>query len=111
MPIPPGYRVKQVLMAARGLARALARMARQIARRPPAASRLVLVGVRTRGVPLARRLARMIGEAAGTEPPVGALDITLYRDDLTMIAPHPLLKGTEIPVSLDERAVVLTDDV
>jgi pyrimidine operon attenuation protein/uracil phosphoribosyltransferase len=111
MPIPPGYRVRQTLMDARGLGRALARMAREIAKRHPDPSRLVLVGVRTRGVPLARRLARLIGEGAGTEPPVGALDITLYRDDLTVVAPHPLLKGTEIPVSLDERAVVLTDDV
>ena len=72
----------------------------------------MLVGVRTRGVPLARRLARGCGQAAGGEPPVvGALDITLYRDDLTTIAAHPVLKGTDIPFSIDGRTVVLVDDV
>jgi pyrimidine operon attenuation protein/uracil phosphoribosyltransferase len=62
-------------------------------------------------VPLARRLARNIEKAGGVEPPVGALDITLYRDDLTTIAPHPVLKGTDIPCSIDGRTVVLVDDV
>jgi pyrimidine operon attenuation protein/uracil phosphoribosyltransferase len=93
------------------LARTLARMAHEILERHPDMGRVVLVGVRTRGVPLARRLARSIKKAAGVEPPVGALDITLYRDDLTTIAPHPVLKGTDIPVSIDGRTVVLVDDV
>jgi pyrimidine operon attenuation protein/uracil phosphoribosyltransferase len=69
------------------------------------------VGVRTRGVPLARRLAAVLGQAAGVEPPVGALDITLYRDDLTTVGPQPVLKGTDIPTSIDGRTVVLVDDV
>ena len=93
------------------LGRTLARMAHEILERNPDMSRVALVGVRTRGVPLARRLARSIKTAAGLEPAVGALDITLYRDDLTTIAPHPVLKGTDIPVSLDGRTVVLVDDV
>ena len=107
----PGYRERLVLMDAARLTRTLARMAHEMAERHPDISRAVLVGVRTRGVPLAQRLARVIGIAAGEAPTVGALDITLYRDDLTMIAPHPVLKGTEIPVSIDGRVVVLVDDV
>ena len=108
---PTGYRERLELMDAARLSRTLARMAHEMVERHPDISRAVLVGVRTRGVPLARRLARLIGAAAGEPPDVGALDITLYRDDLTMIAPHPVLKGTEIPVSIDGRVVVLVDDV
>jgi pyrimidine operon attenuation protein / uracil phosphoribosyltransferase len=92
------------------LERALQRMARDVIQRGDV-SRLVLVGVRTRGVPLARRLARLIGKASRTEPPVGALDITLYRDDLTTIAAHPVVQGTDIPCSIDGRRVLLVDDV
>jgi len=108
---PAGFRERQELMDGERLARTLARMAHEILERHPDMSRVVLVGVRTRGVPLARRLARNIKKAGGVEPPVGALDITLYRDDLTTIAPHPVLKGTDIPVSIDGRTVVLVDDV
>jgi pyrimidine operon attenuation protein/uracil phosphoribosyltransferase len=69
------------------------------------------VGVRTRGFPLAQRLAQLIGESAGTEPPVGALDITLYRDDFTTLAPQPITRGTDILFSIDGRTVVVVDDV
>jgi pyrimidine operon attenuation protein / uracil phosphoribosyltransferase len=108
---PAGYRERLVLMEPDRLERTLRRMAHEIVERHPEAGRLVLVGVRTRGVPLARRLAAHIGQAVGSEPPVGALDITLYRDDLTTIAPHPVIQGTDIPVSIDGRTVVLADDV
>jgi pyrimidine operon attenuation protein / uracil phosphoribosyltransferase len=108
---PPGYRERVLLMDAARLSRTLARMAHEMVERHPDIGRAVLVGVRTRGVPLAHRLAAMIGQAAGEAPVVGALDITLYRDDLTMIAAHPVLKGTDIPVSIDGRVVVLVDDV
>jgi pyrimidine operon attenuation protein/uracil phosphoribosyltransferase len=108
---PPGFRERQELMDADRLARTLARMAHEILERHPDMSQVALVGVRTRGVPLARRLARTIKKAAGVEPAVGALDITLYRDDLTTIAPHPVLKGTDIPTSIDDRTVILVDDV
>jgi pyrimidine operon attenuation protein / uracil phosphoribosyltransferase len=107
----PRYRERLVLMEADRLHRTLQRMAHEIVERHPEAGGLVLVGVRTRGVPLARRLAAAIREAVGAEPPVGALDITLYRDDLTTIAPHPVIQGTDIPVSIDGRTVVLVDDV
>jgi pyrimidine operon attenuation protein/uracil phosphoribosyltransferase len=72
---------------------------------------VALIGVRSRGVPLAQRLARLLGEATGAPPVVGALDITLYRDDFTMIAAQPVTKGTDIPFSIDGRTVVLVDDV
>ncbi|HET8646106.1 MAG TPA: bifunctional pyr operon transcriptional regulator/uracil phosphoribosyltransferase PyrR [Vicinamibacteria bacterium] len=99
------------LMDAQRLERTLARMAHQVVEHDADVSRLVLVGVRTRGVPLARRLARLIGRAPAGEPPVGALDITLYRDDLTTIAAHPVIHGTDIPCSIDGRRVLLVDDV
>ena len=108
---PAGFRERQELMDGPRLNRTLARMAHEILERHPDMARVVLVGVRTRGVPLARRLARSIKKAGGVEPPVGALDITLYRDDLTTIAPHPVLKGTDIPCSIDGRTVILVDDV
>ena len=111
MGFPSGYRERLELMDAARLARTLARMAHEMVERHPDIASAVLVGVRTRGVPLAQRLARLIAAAAGAAPPVGALDITLYRDDLTTIAPHPVLKGTDIPVSIDGRVVILVDDV
>jgi pyrimidine operon attenuation protein/uracil phosphoribosyltransferase len=98
-------------MDAARMGRTLSRIAHEILERHPRVSSLALVGVRTRGVPLARRLARMIGETAGAEPAVGALDITLYRDDFTTIAPQPITRGTEILFSIDGQTVVLVDDV
>ena len=108
---PAGYRERLELMDAARLSRTLARMAHEVMERHPDIAGAVLVGIRTRGVPLAQRLARLIGAAAGATPVVGALDITLYRDDLTTIAPHPVLKGTDIPASIDGRVVILVDDV
>jgi pyrimidine operon attenuation protein/uracil phosphoribosyltransferase len=86
-------------------------MAHEITERHPDPTATVLVGVETRGVPLARRLARLVKEASGSAPRVGSLDITLYRDDLTAIGPNPVMKGTDIPLSIDGRVVVLVDDV
>src|ERR1041384_6273884 len=100
---PPGYAVRQVLMDAERLSRTLSRMAHEMVERHPDMKGVVLVGIRSRGVPLAERLAGLVKQACGSQPPVGALDITLYSDDLTMIAPHPIMKGTEIPVSIDDR--------
>jgi pyrimidine operon attenuation protein/uracil phosphoribosyltransferase len=93
------------------LDRTLGRLAREIGERHRVLGELALVGVRSRGVPLARRLARRLGAMRGVEPAVGALDITLYRDDFTVIAAQPVTRGTEIPFSIDGRAVVLVDDV
>jgi pyrimidine operon attenuation protein/uracil phosphoribosyltransferase len=72
-----------------------------------------LVGVRSRGVPLARRIAAVLGNAGGEDVATGALDITLYRDDLmrTAVGPQPVVRKTEIPFSIDDRTIVLVDDV
>jgi pyrimidine operon attenuation protein/uracil phosphoribosyltransferase len=101
----------QTVMDGNLLARALNRLASEILKRHTDVERMVLVGIRSRGVPLARRLAHLIKKRVGTEPPVGALDITLYRDDLTLVASRPVLKSTEIPVSIDGLVVLLVDDV
>jgi pyrimidine operon attenuation protein/uracil phosphoribosyltransferase len=71
------------------------------------------VGIRTRGVPLARRIAMALGEIIGFDVPTGALDITLYRDDLMRhpVGPQPVVRRTEIPFSIDDRKILLVDDV
>ena len=99
------------VLDASSIERSLTRIAHEILERNKTASSLGLVGVQTRGVPLAQRLAAKLGEIDGTTPPVGVLDINLYRDDLSRIAEHPVLRRTEIPFDLRERTVVLVDDV
>lgn len=102
---------KAVLLDASELQRALTRIAHEIVERNKGADRLMLVGVHTRGVPIARRLARLIGEFEGVEPPVGQLDITLYRDDLTEIARQPIVRRTEVDGDVNGQRLVLCDDV
>jgi pyrimidine operon attenuation protein/uracil phosphoribosyltransferase len=109
MSLPAGFRERRVLMDRARVARTLSRMAHEIAERHPDMAETALVGVRSRGVPLARRL--LVKKASGAEPRVGALDITLYRDDFTTVASQPILKGTEIPFPIEGRTVVLVDDV
>ncbi len=102
------------VLDARGVTRALERMAAELVEHVGDEKLLYLVGVQTRGVPLARRLARLVAGATGHEPPVGALDITLYRDDVgPWRAAHqqPLLRDTELPVAVDGKVVCLVDDV
>ncbi len=70
-----------------------------------------MVGIQRRGVPLARRIAGYIQEYEGAEVPVGVLDITFYRDDLSMLDRHPILNGTDVPFALEGRRLVLVDDV
>jgi pyrimidine operon attenuation protein/uracil phosphoribosyltransferase len=102
-----------VVMDADRIGRTLARIAHEILERNKGVEDLALVGVRRRGVPLARRLARLLRDLAGAEVPTGALDITLYRDDLmrSPVAPQPLVRRTEIPFSIDSRKILLVDDV
>jgi pyrimidine operon attenuation protein/uracil phosphoribosyltransferase len=99
------------LMDAGRMARTLSRIAHEILERHPDPRRLCLVGVHSRGLPLARRLAHLVRQVAGSEPQVGALDISLYRDDFTSLAAQPITKGSDILFSLDGRTVVLVDDV
>jgi pyrimidine operon attenuation protein/uracil phosphoribosyltransferase len=102
-----------VVMDADRIARTLTRIAHEIVERNKGVDDLALVGVRTRGVHLARRLARTLKEITGDEVPTGALDITLYRDDLMRhaVGPQPLVRRTEIPFSIDDRKIMLVDDV
>jgi pyrimidine operon attenuation protein / uracil phosphoribosyltransferase len=90
--------------------RALKRMAHEILERNKGAERLLLMGIRTRGVPLAERLAANLAEIEGEAVPVGALDVTLYRDDYAHTGPRPL-RDTHFPSDVDGRVVVLVDDV
>lgn len=91
--------------------RAVIRIAHEIVERNNGTENLVLIGLRSRGVDLARRIARELMQIAGTETPVGALDVTLYRDDLGKVGPQPVVRKTEIPFSINEKRVVLVDDV
>jgi pyrimidine operon attenuation protein/uracil phosphoribosyltransferase len=100
-------------MDADRIARTLTRIAHEIVERNRGVDDLALVGVRTRGVHIARRLARSLREIAHEDIPTGALDITLYRDDLMRhaVGPQPLVRKTEIPFSIDDRKILLVDDV
>jgi pyrimidine operon attenuation protein/uracil phosphoribosyltransferase len=100
-------------MDAERMARTLVRIAHEIVERNRGIEELALVGIRTRGVPIARRIARAIGEINGHQLPTGALDITLYRDDLMRhaVGPQPLVRRTEIPFSIDDKRILLVDDV
>ena len=102
-----------LVMDADRMARALIRMAHEILERNRGLDEIALVGIRTRGVPLARRISRSLHEINGDEVPTGALDITLYRDDLMRhpVGPQPLVRRTEIPFSIDDRKILLVDDV
>jgi pyrimidine operon attenuation protein/uracil phosphoribosyltransferase len=99
------------VLDAASIDRSLTRIAHEILERNKSLHAVGLVGVQTRGVPLARRLAVRLGAIEGTAPPVGVLDINLYRDDLSRIADHPVLRRTEIPFELDDAVVILVDDV
>ena len=95
------------------IARTLTRIAHEIVERTRGVEELAFVGIRTRGVPIARRLAAKVTEISGHPMPVGALDITLYRDDLMRypVGPQPLVRSTEIPFSIDDKKILLVDDV
>jgi len=102
-----------VVMDAVRVARSLARIAHEILERNRGLEEIALVGIRSRGVPLARRLAAIVKEISGHEVPTGALDITLYRDDLMRhaIGAQPLVRSTDIPFSIDDKRILLVDDV
>jgi pyrimidine operon attenuation protein / uracil phosphoribosyltransferase len=102
-----------IVMDADRISRALTRIAHEIVERNRGVDQVALVGVRSRGVPLARRLARALKEICGDDVGTGALDITLYRDDLMrhQVGPQPLVRRTEIPFSIDDRLIILVDDV
>src|SRR4051812_26269363 len=102
-----------LVMDADRMSRALTRISHEILERNRGVDEIALVGIRTRGVPLARRISRSLHEINGDDVPTGALDITLYRDDLMRhpVGPQPLVRRTEIPFSIDDRRILLVDDV
>ena len=102
---------KTRILDAERIGRMIDRMAHEMAERQRDLPELAFIGIRTRGVPLANRLAERLSALASQTFPVGVLDITLYRDDLSTVAPQPLLKRTDIDFDLNGRTVVLCDDV
>jgi len=104
-------REKAEIVDADGLKRIVTRIAHEIVERNKGVDDLVLVGIKRRGVPLAQRIAARITEFESRAPIQGSLDITLYRDDLSLVAQQPVVGGSEIPVDVRNKVVVLVDDV
>jgi len=107
----PQSREKPPLMSASEIERTLVRLAHEIVEKGDALPNLGLVGIRRRGVPLAQRLSRLIEQVAHVKVPVGALDITLYRDDLSTIGPRPVVQRTDLGFSIMGKDIILVDDV
>jgi len=103
--------VKKIIMTQDDIRRTLARIAHEIIEQHKSTDHLVLVGMRTRGVPLAKRLAANIEAFEKSTVPVGALDFSLYRDDLPLLDRQPVVQRTDIPTSIDGKSIVLVDDV
>jgi pyrimidine operon attenuation protein/uracil phosphoribosyltransferase len=110
-PRSPSLREKSQLMSASEVERTLVRLVHQIIEKNNGADNLGLVGIRRRGVPLAERLGQMISRIEKTTVPVGTLDITLYRDDLSTLGPKPVVQKTEIGFAITGKNIILVDDV
>ncbi|MDY4475383.1 bifunctional pyr operon transcriptional regulator/uracil phosphoribosyltransferase PyrR, partial [Mitsuokella sp.] len=102
---------KTILMDSEGIRRALTRISHEIVEKNKGVDNLVIVGIRTRGVPIAERIAAAIGRIESKRPPVGVLDITLYRDDLSTLSYQPIVHPTQLPVDITGKTIVLVDDV
>lgn len=104
-------RRKAVIANEEEMRRAILRISHEIVERNKGTSDLALVGIRRRGVPLARRIQETIRGIEGAEVPLGVVDITLYRDDLRTISPQPVVHSTELPFEVEDRVLILVDDV
>jgi pyrimidine operon attenuation protein/uracil phosphoribosyltransferase len=102
---------KAKIMDGTAINRAMIRIAHEVIERNRGVSNVALIGIQRRGVPLAQRLAEHIGKVEGADISVGSLDITFYRDDLSLVSEHPVVNGTNIPFGITERNIVLVDDV
>lgn len=102
---------KAEIMDESGIMRAVTRIAHEIIEKNKGVDNVLLIGIQRRGVPLAKLIANKIKEVEGEEVPVGILDITFYRDDLSMLSEHPVINGTEINFPVTDKIVVLVDDV
>ena len=105
------FREKAEIVDSVEMRRMITRIAHEIVERNKGTDVLVLVGIRRRGVPLAKRIQDRIRDFEGADVPLGMLDITLYRDDLKTIATQPVVGSTEIPFEIDDKVVILVDDV
>ena len=103
--------IKSRILDADAIRRAVTRIAHEIVERHGGTEHLAIVGIRTRGAVLAERLVQAIRQIDAAEVPLGLLDITLYRDDLTTIGPSPVVHQTEIPFEMSDRRIILVDDV
>jgi pyrimidine operon attenuation protein/uracil phosphoribosyltransferase len=110
-PAKVGIREKSQLMSASEIDRTLVRLAHEVVERHNGTENLVFVGIRRRGVPLASRLAEKIAQIEKKSTPVGILDITFYRDDLSMVDQKPVVQESKLAFSVEGREVILTDDV
>ncbi|MFC1861924.1 bifunctional pyr operon transcriptional regulator/uracil phosphoribosyltransferase PyrR [Chloroflexota bacterium] len=102
---------EKIIMTPEDIRRSLARISHEIIEKNKTTEHLVLVGMRTRGVPLAKRMAVNMESFEGVRIPVGALDIRFYRDDISSVNPQPTVQHTDIPVNIDDKSIVLVDDV
>jgi pyrimidine operon attenuation protein / uracil phosphoribosyltransferase len=102
---------KSQLMTATEIDRTLQRLAHEIVEKSGGTANLALIGIRRRGVPLANRIAQAMRGIDGVDVPVGTLDITLYRDDLSKVASQPVLQSSDIPFTVDDKDLVVIDDV
>ena len=105
------FRKKAEIMDEAAMTRAIKRIAHEIIERNKGTENLMLIGIQRRGVPLARRIGELIMQEENVTLPVGTLDITFYRDDLSLLAEHPQVKGTDIPANVNGMNVVMVDDV
>jgi len=104
-------REKAEIMDENGIARAIARISHEIIEKNRGVEDVALIGIQRRGVLLARIISQTIKEVEGTDIPVGILDITFYRDDLSMLSEHPVINGTQIDFSITGKKIILVDDV
>jgi pyrimidine operon attenuation protein/uracil phosphoribosyltransferase len=102
---------KRQLLSAEEISRTLQRLAHEIVEKSGGTKDLALIGVRRRGAPLSERLAKTVKDFSGVDIPVGTIDITLYRDDLSTVGPQPVVHSNEINFSVDDRDLVIVDDV
>ena len=109
--MPVKWKEKKIVMEATEIGRALRRISHEIIEKNKGTEDLILVGIRTGGAHIAKRLVKIIKDIEGVELPIGILDITLYRDDLSTKKEQPILKKTEIPVSIAGKKIILGDDV
>ena len=104
-------RKKAEILNSDAISRALTRIAHEIIERNKGTEDIVIIGIQRRGVPLANMIAEKIEQVENVKLPIGILDITLYRDDLSMLFEHPAVNGTDIPFSIDKKKIILVDDV